>query len=148
MYRVKEIFTFQIKIRLNKWLICAILTRVLVHVAKTCPIYSPNSNTEEFCEQIFTADAIHVPYMFFCCHQAIKIINCIQNIDFVNEKSFFLLQIFRRQRLTECKLVPVYLEIYFLVAESVYIKVYVHAYKYMYIYFIGDQFSTEYCIKL
>ena len=144
MYRVKEIFTFQIKIHLNKWLICAILTRVHVHVAKTSPIYSPNSNTEKLCEQIFTADPI--PYMLFFCHQAIKIINFIQNIDFVYEKSFFLLQIFRRQRFTECKLVPVYLEIYFLVAESVYIKVYVHAYKY--IYFIGDQFSTEYCIKL
>ena len=85
--------------------------------------------------------------MLFFCHQAIKIINLIQNIDFVYEKSFFfLLKIFRRQRLTECKFVPVYLEIYFLVAESVYIKVYVHAYKY--IYFIGDQFSTESCIKL
>lgn len=87
MYRVKEIFTFQIKIHLNKWLICAILTRMHVHAAKTCPIYSPNSNTEKLREQIFTADAI--PCMLFFCHQAIKIINLIQNIDFVYEKSFF-----------------------------------------------------------
>ena len=89
MYRVREIFTFQIKIRLNKWLICAILTRVLVHVAKTCSIYSPNSNTEKLGEQIFTADAI--PYAFPFVIKLLKLLNLFRTLIFVVVRNPFFI---------------------------------------------------------
>ena len=87
MYTVREIFTLLIKISLNKWLTCAIFTRM--HVAKTCPIYSPNSNTEKVHEQFFTADAI--PYAFPFVIKLLKLLNLFRTLIFVVVRNPFFI---------------------------------------------------------